>query len=303
MKQLSFYNKNQLNTDKEVFNYFMETMIPTNRTWEYFINWDKVFNGADKYRNELMALNSLCGTTSSTEELRSLLKKTPDVIKVFPLLLAVRDENISLLDSTSLSDFKFYDYDFSKIPSKEEEIDIFIKFFKKSGLENLIRSKKITNIYDYVIGVEAGLDSNGRKNRGGTIMESLVKDMLVDIYNLDDSNFTDQGTPKKVKELWGINLPVDKTSRRGDFIVNKNNKIYWIETNFYSSGGSKLKSTAGEYKALYNYFKQKNVEFIWITDGGGWKSAESAIEETFIATDYIFNLKMIQDRILDEVFI
>lgn len=303
MKQLSFYNKNQLNTDKEVFNYFMETMIPTNRTWEYFINWDKVFNGADKYRNELMALNSLCGTTSSTEELRSLLKKTPDVIKVFPLLLAVRDENISLLDSTSLSDFKFYDYDFGKIPSKEEEIDIFIKFFKKSGLENLIRSKKITNIYDYVIGVEAGLDSNGRKNRGGTIMESLVKDMLVDIYNLDDSNFTDQGTPKKVKELWGINLPVDKTSRRGDFIVNKNNKIYWIETNFYSSGGSKLKSTAGEYKALYNYFKQKNVEFIWITDGGGWKSAESAIEETFIATDYIFNLKMIQDRILDEVFI
>ena len=303
MKQLSFYNKNGLNTDQEVFKYFMETMIPTNRTWEYFINWDKVFNGADKYRNELMILNSLCGSSSPKEELKSLLKETPYVIKVFPLLLAVRDESISLLDSSSLSDFKFYDYDFSKAPSKEKEIDFVVEFFEKSGLENLIKSKKITNIYDYVIGVEAGLDSNGRKNRGGTIMESLVKNMLVNIYHLDDSNFTDQGTPKKVKELWDIDLPVDKTSRRGDFIVNKNNKIYWIETNFYSAGGSKLKSTAGEYKALYDYFKQKNVEFIWITDGGGWKSAESAIEETFIATDYIFNLKMIQDRILDEVFV
>ena len=303
MKQLNFYKKNSLNNDQEVFSYFMETMISTNRTWEYFINWDKVFNGADKYRNELMKLNSLCGSLFPGEELKSLLKKNPDVVKAFPLLLAVRDESISLLESASLSDFKFYDYDFSKAPSKEEEIDLFVKFFKKSGLENLIRSKKITNIYDYVVGVEAGLDSNGRKNRGGTIMESLVKNILENIYHLDDSNFTDQGTPKKVKELWGIDLPVDKTSRRGDFIVNKNNKIYWIETNFYSAGGSKLKSTAGEYKALYNYFKQKNVQFIWITDGGGWKSAESAIEETFIATDYIFNLKMIQDRILDEVFI
>jgi len=303
MKQLNFYKKNSLNNDQEVFSYFMETMISTNRTWEYFINWDKVFNGADKYRNELMKLNSLCGTLSPEEELKSLLKKTPDVIKVFPLLLAVRDKSISLLDSSSLSDFKFHDYDFSKTPNKEEEIDFFVEFFKKSGLEDLIKSKKITNIHDYIIGVEAGLDSNGRKNRGGTIMESLVKDMLVNIYNLDDSNFTDQGTPKKVKELWDIDLPVDKTKRRGDFIVNKNNKVYWIETNFYSGGGSKLKSTAGEYKDLYNFFKQENVEFIWITDGGGWKSAESAIKETFIATDYIFNLKMIQDGILDEVFV
>ena len=130
MKQLSFYKKNDLNTDNKVFSYFMETMIPTNRTWEYFINWDKVFNGADEYRNELMILNSLCGSLSPEEELKSLLKKTPDVIKVFPLLLAVRDKSISLLDSSSLSDFKFYDYDFSKTPNKEEEIDFFVEFFK-----------------------------------------------------------------------------------------------------------------------------------------------------------------------------
>ena len=132
-------------------------------------------------------------------------------------------------------------------------------------------------------------------------MESLIKNLLTSVYNLDSTNFTDQGTPKKVKELWGIDLPIDKTSRRADFIIYKNNKIFWIETNFYSGGGSKLKSTAGEYKSLYEFCNSNNIEFIWITDGGGWKSAEKAIEETFIETDYIFNLSMMKDGVLKEI--
>ena len=38
---------------------------------------------------------------------------------------------------------------------------------KKSGLLKIFKDKTVKNIVDYTIGIEVGLDSNGRKNRGG----------------------------------------------------------------------------------------------------------------------------------------
>ena len=301
MKNLNFYKNIGLQTDKQIFNYFIDTMIPTNKTWDYFLNWDKVTSGVDRHRNELDILNPLCYSNSLDEDLKNILRNNPSVVKVFPLLIAMRSDNISILDSFSLPEFNFHTFNFRKPPESDETIELFVEFFKKSGLGRLIEKKRIKNIHDYVLGIEAGLDSNGRKNRSGAIMESLIKNLLTNVYNLDSTNFTDQGDPKKVKELWGIDLPIDKTSRRADFIIYKNNKIFWIETNFYSGGGSKLKSTAGEYKSLYEFCNSNNIEFIWITDGGGWKSAEKAIEETFIETDYIFNLSMVKDGVLKEI--
>ena len=83
----------------------------------------------------------------------------------------------------------------------------------------------------------------------------------------------------------------------------KNHKIYWVETNFYSGGGSKLKSTCGEYKKLYDFCNENNVQMIWITDGFGWNTTKTPLRETFIHTDYIFNLNMIKDGILNEVLV
>ena len=137
---------------------------------------------------------------------------------------------------------------------------------------------------------------------GGTIMEDLVDDLLQKVYGLDNSTYTTQGSPSTVKEKWGIDLPVDKSSRRPDFIVYKNNKLYWIETNFYSGGGSKLKSTCGEYKSLYDFCRKNGVEFIWITDGEGWKTTLKPLEETFLYNDYIFNLSMVKDGILNDLW-
>ena len=302
MKQLDFYKQNNLNNNTEVFNYFLETMIPNNRTWDYFLNWDKIVSNAEEYSSELDSLNILCGSSSFDEELRSVIKKNPSIIKVFPLLLAIRDKKISVLDSFSLPEFHFKDFNFNKLID-EEELDLFVEFFKKSGLKDLISSGRITNIHDYVLGVEAGLDTNARKNRGGTIMEGIVKNLLTNVYSLNESNFIEQATAKKVQKLWGINLPTYKTNWTPDFIVKSNNKLFCIETNFYSSGGSKLKSTCKEYKETYKFCKSHRIEFIWITDGGGWKTAKKPIEETFLDTDYIFNLTMIKDGILDELFV
>ena len=133
-------------------------------------------------------------------------------------------------------------------------------------------------------------------------MEDLVEGFFQKVYGLDKSSYITQGSKSSVKNQWNIDLPVDKSSRRPDFLIHKNNKLYWVETNFYSGGGSKLKSTCGEYKSLFNFCKNNNIEFIWITDGEGWKSTLKPLEETFLHNDYIFNLSMIKDGILKEIW-
>ena len=79
------------------------------------------------------------------------------------------------------------------------------------------------------------------------------------------------------------------------------NKLYLIEVNYYSGGGSKLKATAGEYKELHTFLKAQNITFIWITDGLGWQTAKSSLEETFNHNDYVINIEMLKNGILEEI--
>ena len=134
-------------------------------------------------------------------------------------------------------------------------------------------------------------------------MEEIIQNLLINVYQLNiNHEFTNQGTQSSIRSLWNIELPVDKSSRRPDFVVNKNGNLFWIETNFYSGGGSKLKSTCGEYRTLSDFCRSKGVTFIWITDGEGWKTTLKPLEETFNNVDYIFNLKMVKEGILNDIW-
>lgn len=301
MKDLSFYKSKGLYNSDEVFKYFFDTILSENRTWEYFINWEKVFLGIEKYKIELNILNSLCGSKNFNDDFRNILSKYPEVIEVFPLLLGVRDKSISVLDTLQLPNFEFIKFNFNVKSYKSGLITEYLDFFEKSGLKKLILDGGLTNLKDYSFGVEVGLDTNGRKNRGGTIMENLVEEILKQVYKLDDNEIITQSNSNIVKQKWGIDLPVDKSNRRPDFVIYKNNKIYWVETNFYSGGGSKLKSTSGEYKDLFKFCKSNNIDFIWITDGDGWRTTKKPLRETFELTDYILNLDMIKEGCLDEI--
>jgi type II restriction enzyme len=163
----------------------------------------------------------------------------------------------------------------------------------------------IKNLVDYCFGVEVGFDTNARKNRTGTLMENLVSKFLKE-FCYENQNFTyiEQATQKRIKEYFNYDIEIDKNSRRFDFaLYNKSNKkIYLLEVNYYSGGGSKLKATAGEYQYLYDFLKAQNIDFIWITDGKGWLTALNPLEETFNHNDYVINLEMLKNGILEDIF-
>jgi type II restriction enzyme len=267
--------------------------------WDYFVNWVKVFNNIHPIEKELNLLNFLIGKEDIEKEAFSLIKQYPHVIKAFPILIAVREKSIDILIDTKNFIYKKYSFAKGKLTNKEcKELAYFVA---NSGIGEILKDKKVKNLVDYATGVEVGLDSNGRKNRGGTLMESLVEEFVSDCCQNLGIKYMRQATAKKIKVQWGLDVTVDKSSRQLDFAINNKGKLFFIECNFYGGGGSKLKSTAIEYIEMNRYWNKQGIEFIWITDGAGWKSTLKPLREYFDKADYLLNLELLKLKTLNSI--
>jgi len=303
MKFIDAYKEQiDCNSSDEVFSYLIATLKDTITKWDYFVNWAKVFDNIQDIEVDLNILNYLIGKDHIESEFAKLLEKHPSIARLVPVLVASREKNFKILSKYGYEEFIYEDFSFlNKVSLNNKEIIKVVKFAKESGFLDLISSKRIKNIVDYVIGVEVGLDSNGRKNRTGKLMEDIVEFFVADICKSNNFDYIIQATASKVKDKWGLSLTVDKSSRKIDFAVFNGNSLYLIETNFYGGGGSKLKSTAGEYKTMFDYWKKDGHKFIWITDGLGWRATHLPLRETFNHIDYLLNLEMISKKILENI--
>jgi len=308
LKSLDFYNQRQLSCESQVFDYFMATLKDSIFTWNYFVDFNKAIGNVKKYSKELEQLNMLIGRTEETIEdaFIKLVKSNPKVRKVLPLLIAVRNDKFKEMPiindlNTLIAKSQVDLFDPSKKLDSEMEKSL-ILFFNNSGLKSFFVNKDVVNLLDYCKGIEVGMDTNARKNRTGTLMEGIVGKYLDYFTKEYGGEYIEQATKNRIYEKWKIDLELDKIDRRIDFaLLSKTNKLYLFEVNYYSGGGSKLKATAGEYKDLEDLLKGQGFTFVWITDGNGWLSARTAINETFNHNDYVINLKMISDGILSEI--
>ncbi len=243
----------------------------------------------------------MIGKDNFDDEFRFLLKENPSIARVIPALV-VRDgkhaAKFNILVDYKNKKLAYENYDFSKKDISDEDIEKYLRFVKGTKLDALFANNKIKNLVDYMIGVEAGLDSNGRKNRGGHVMENIVDVFIKDICKKNKFRYLKEANADKIKSELAYNVPIDKSSRRYDFIIDNGKELFIIETNFYGGGGSKLKSTAGEYRNLSDVLKDK-FKFFWITDGNGWKTTTKPLRETFDHNDYLFNLTMLEKGILE----
>jgi type II restriction enzyme len=304
MKQLSFYRDVLKCRDTEqVFDYILSTLKPSNTFWSYFVNWEKVLDNSKRFEIALNILNYLIGKENFDEEFRLLLTNHPEVVSTIPALV-VRD-GANALKFKILVDYKgkklvYEDYNFSNEAPTPQDIEKYLTFVKGTGLKTLIMSKRIKNLVDYIIGVEAGLDSNARKNRGGTSMEDIVEVFVADVCSRRGFRYLKEANADRIKTQLGYTVTVDRSSRRYDFVIDNGKQCFLIEANFYGGGGSKLKSTAGEYRNLFDTLAGSHT-FFWITDGLGWKTTARPLRETFNHNDYLFNLSMLEKGILDHV--
>ncbi|MCK9536984.1 MAG: type II restriction endonuclease, partial [Bacilli bacterium] len=262
-----------------------------------YVNFDKVYKGVEKYKIELNILNSLIGSKNIEDDFEEIVSKYPEILKCIPLLLAVRRNEIYVLEGDDE-----YKYNFEK---QNYDIKQYKVFMRKTGLFDLIANHIINNLVDYALGVETGLDSNGRKNRGGKAMEKLVEKHI----KLTGVEYYKQMRLKDIETNWNVDLSrlsnMGKVTKRFDFVVKTSSKIFAIETNFYqgSGGGSKLNETARSYKMIALETKKiDKFDFVWITDGTAWNTAKNNLEETYDVLDAIYNLNDLEEGVLDKLF-
>lgn len=286
-------------SEDELFNQIVTSFKRKITQWNYFVNWQKVLNNIKPVEKELNLLNYLIGKENLEIEIKQLIGKYPEVIKAIPILLAIRDNSLEVLIDTQ--NFIYREFDFNKQTPTKNDIDAFSDFIIKSGFGELLKDKQIKNLVDYATGVEVGLDSNGRKNRGGSLMELLVEEFIKKTTKELDIEYMPQATAKKIQKKWDVAVEVDKSSRIIDFAIYKNGKLYFVEVNFYGGGGSKLKSTATEYIKMNEFWNKQNIEFIWITDGAGWHSTLKPLREYYDQADYLLNLEMLKENVLNKI--
>jgi type II restriction enzyme len=308
MKYLNTYRNLGLENDEnKVFNYFIETLKESIFTWDYFVNWEKICRNTKNIEKELNILNYLIGKENVEEEFLKLIEEYSNVKKVLPILLAIRENKLKELqiitDIDGLTYEEVYDIFYEDNPPIAEEK--LMKFFIDSGLRDIFKDKTVKNLVDYCYGIEVGLDTNARKNRTGTLMEKIVEEYIRNFTSKFRLKYLSQVTRSKIESNFNYTIKVDKYDRVFDFSVinDDKDKIYLIEANYYSGGGSKLKATAGEYIELNNILRKQNIDFIWITDGYGWKNSKNPLFETFINNDYTFNLELLYNGALEEVIL
>lgn len=282
---------------KKDFNHLVETFRRSIKTWDYFVNWNKVFANSSDFEISLNKLNYLLGKENLKEEFKKLYGSNPDIVKVLPVLLAVRESKLEIFDKVDKNS-EFFDFN-----NPEDDADKYFEFLEKTGLTRLFQKDGIKNLVDYVIGVEVGLDSNGRKNRGGSLMEEIVGTFLIDFSNKNGFEYLASARPSTIKAKWGFDVRVDKSERSFDFAIYnpKSGRLKLFEVNFYNGGGSKLKAVCGEFKSLYDELKSQDIDFVWVTDGLGWNTTRRPLEETYNHNEYVFNLALLESGVLNDL--
>lgn len=281
------------------FNTWLSGFRDSIADYSYYIDFEKVHRNVENIKVELNILNSLIGSKNIESDFENLIKKYPEVLKCIPLLLAVRANEIYCQDNNG-----GYLYQFNGLSTNS---DNYKYFMRETGLFDLLENHIVNNLVDYATGVETGLDSNGRKNRGGHLMEDLVEGFIQKAGFIKDVNYFKEMYIHQITDKWDIDLSAisnkGKMEKRFDFVIKTNDMIYGIETNFYGSGGSKLNETARSYKTLaWETEEIDGFTFVWFTDGKGWTSARNNLEETFDVMQHIYNIKDLEDGVISEVF-
>ena len=286
---------------KRDFAEWLLTFTDSIANYKYYIDFETIYKNAEIYKIELNMMNSLIGSENIEQDFENLIHKYPEVLKCIPILLAVRQTEIIVLDDEGNK----FEYNFKNMNYNVEQYTVFMR---ETGLFDLLEKHLINNLYDYVLGVECGLNSNARKNRGGHLMEDLVEKFIQRAGFEKDKTYFKEMYLQDIERRWKLDMSFisnkNQATKRFDFVIKTDRCIYGIETNFYASGGSKLNETARSYKMIAEEAERVvGFEFVWFTDGMGWISARNNLRETFDNMEHIYNIADMKNGIIKSKFV
>ncbi len=303
MKTLPLHAALGLRSESDAFKYLISTLSDSVRQWDYFVDWKKVFSRVRISAEHLSQLNSLVGSQNFDVDFVQLLTSNPQLAGVIPSLLGndgKKSKKFSIATDPARPIESRKEFDFSKAATTPQLRNSALEFVKMTGLINIFTDNPGLKLEYYLLGVETGLDSNGRKNRGGTAMEVATEALIRKCCESRNWEYITQASKGKIFETWGVIPVLGEDDKRYDYAIYHDGSLALVETNFYGFGGSKLKATAEEYSKRQLDLQGSDVKFVWITDGQGWAGTQVPLRKAFGIIDFIFNLELLANGALEE---
>jgi len=300
MADIDFYKKHlNLSTTDEICEALIETLIETNYTYDFFVNWNKVVRNRDSFKYELALLKSMKNSPQPIPDFQDLLTKYPEVIKVIPIMLACRDGILKVLNSIEAG-LQYKTFDFTKNSYDAKEIGNIVEFTKNTGLLNMLC--QMDSAIDYLLGVEVGLDTNARKNRSGLFLEKMVTETLEELSGrYSDLIFIEQKTFAYVGDKYQVRIPSTLRDRKFDYAVINKGIATNIEVNFYSGTGSKPSEIVSSYINRGEVLSSAGWKFVWLTDGLGWKKMQRPFHIGIENMRYVMNANLLRKGLLERI--
>ncbi len=297
----------KLKSKDEIVIEFWKTLLPTNKDFEFLVDWNKVSKQLYEYKFEIPLFNVLIKDKEFDQDLRELLINYPKSAKVIPLLLAISEKdgkNLILVEDFLNWNFNLSEINFTNFsPNNENELNKIVEFVEKTGLKKFFLNFAARSIEDYFTGVKVGMDTNARKNRSGKRMEKLLQSKIEIYAEKYGFQCFSQKTFQKLSDK--IDVPPSLSSRKADFILTRKDKWINIEVDFFNTSGSKPEEIVNSYADRQNEIKKHNGNFIFVTDGAGWckenKDHQNQVRVAFEKIDFVLNLEFVRRGILEEI--
>lgn len=294
---------------------FVDNLVETNRGFEFYVNW----TNAENYKNfeiELNAMNVLVKCENIKLKFFELAQKMPTFIATFPLLFALsknerkdvwngKNDLLVVNEQLGGSDNLKYTFEIENLKKGLTDIQIsqYYVLFERIGLKHLFENLLENSVIDYVIGVLVGLDTHGRKNRGGTAFENACEPIIFEICTHYGVNLISQ-EPFKILRDYGFEISEDIANRKADFILVKDKKVLNIEVDYFFRGGSKPEEIIDSYINRQNDLAKLNIGFALLTDGMCWDNkSKHQLQKGFRNLDNLMSYHLAKTGMLKEVIV
>ena len=298
---------------EEISSIFVENLVETNRGFDFYVNWDY----AEDYKNleiELNAMNVLIKSQDIESKFYDLARKIPTFVATFPLLFALSKterqdvwsgKNDLSIVNEQLDGDDNYQYSFKiedlKKGLTDDEIANYYLLFDRIGLKHLFENLLERSVIDYVIGVLVGLDTNGRKNRGGTAFEDACEPIISEMCKYYGVDLISQKQFKVLRD-YGFAISEDVANRKADFILVKGKKVLNIEVDYFFRGGSKPEEIIDSYINRQNDLAKLGIGFALLTDGMCWDNKDkNQLQKGFRNLDNLMNYHLSKTGMLEEI--
>lgn len=276
---------------KKEFNSWLDTFQPTLATCDYFTDFEKVNDRIKELKPQIKTIKQIIKQKDISLAIENELKIDFSIMSILPLFIAVNTKDTTFIDAKG----KYQTISFNK---STNDLSVYMEFINTSGIVDVLKRVKSVGVEKYLFGILVGLDSNRRKNRMG----HLAEDKLEEILQKTGNPYYKEVTLETIKERYNIDISQlsnhKVSSKRFDYIMEKNGELYLFESSYYTSNGSKQNELSRSYteicKAINNI---QGLHFIWVVDGNGWKSSKNALEKAYNVMPDVYNFSELEEML------